>query len=150
MSPIPLPSSSDTWPGRDFPFATAEEKAALGAGRHFLILAGQANFGGTPAPGEKPQIALLVRFCTDDQLPIGSPFVFTRSSSPSRLKLVDLVNEALALGDVAGPCRIRLIEQDDPTRKAFWFIEAVPAAEPVPATVQADEPGDIDPDSIPW
>jgi hypothetical protein len=119
------------------------------AGRPFMILDAIADFGEADENGRR-QVALLVQFCTDSGTLLGESFVFTRNSSPSRLRLVELVHEALVLGDTAGPCAIRLIEQSDPSRKPFQHIgryepESRPARETVPVGV-----GYIDQEDIPW
>lgn len=152
---IPLPDPS-AWSGRDRPFSTAEQRSQLLAGAPFMILDAVADFGGTPPPGEKPQIGLLVQFCGPDERLLGESFVWTKAESPSRLRLVDLVTRAREQDDVVGPVRVVLIDQDDPSRKPFQHIapyrpdDPESSREPVRARASRAVEQEADPDAIPY
>jgi hypothetical protein len=155
MSPIPIPDASD-WSGRDVPFSSAEQKAALEAGTPFYIFDSQTEFAGPPPAGEKAQIAYLCQLLDAQQRLAGSPFVFTRHESPTRRKLAELAQRAAADDDVVGPCQIQLIPSTDPARKPFWFVagyrpdDSQPAREPVRARASRAAEQEADPDDVPF
>jgi hypothetical protein len=121
-----------------------------------MLLDAVADFGGAPAPGEKPQIGLLVHFCDDGERLLGESFVWTKAESPSRLRLVDLVARAREQEDALGPVQIVLIDQGDPSRKPFQHIapyrsdDSEPSREPVRARAPRAPAQEGDSDAIPF
>lgn len=116
-----------TWPGRDTGFSTKEQRQALKNGAPFAILAACSPFDEEDENG-KTSIAYLVQLLNPAGFgPEGTPFVWTLKTSPSRLKLVTLLEKTQ---DALGPCQVSLIEQADKSRQPFihirsWYGQAV-------------------------
>jgi hypothetical protein len=73
-------------------------------GQPFLVLDAQANLIA------ENQMAFLLQMVTTDQRPLGETFIWTKDESPSRLELVESVQEAKQSGESVGPCMVRLIQ----------------------------------------
>lgn len=147
--PIALIDPTD-WLGRERPFASADQKRALVSGHPFLLLDGREGLG------DEDDVGFLIQLCDEQLRAVGESFVRTWRPGPHRLRVLELVRTAVAEGDTAGPCQLRLIEASEPGRSAFQFIgpfrpaDESPSAAAAPPAPVLDPAGDIDPDDIPF
>lgn len=130
MQALPLDPRS-TWTGRDAKFSTKDQRNDLDTGRPFAILAGLCDFD-TNMDG-KPTTAFLVQPLRFEDLgPEGDPYVLTWTQSPSRVKLVQQLEDA---GESIGPVAVKFIPNDQPGRKPFRHV----------TSYQDKDPGDSEP-----
>ena len=135
MQALPADPRS-TWTGRDSKFSTKEQRLDLDTGRPFAILDGLADFD-TNMDG-KPTTAFLVQPLHPEDLgPDGDPYVVTWTQSPSRLKLIQKLEEA---GDAIGPVAVKMIPNDLPGRKPFRHVTSYQGATATPADDEDDQP----------
>ena len=120
-----------TWPGRDHPFSTKAQREDLDTGRPFAITAGLTDFDRNT--DGKPTTALLIQpLRPDDFGPEGEPFVITWTQTPSRIKMVQLLEDS---GQSIGPVAVKFIPSDQPGRKPFRYV----------TSYQDKDPGDSEP-----
>jgi hypothetical protein len=108
MIPLPIPGE---WPGAIKRYLSRSEKQELLAGRPFEILAAVMDHG--------PELdcAYLTKFLDQDDCA-----VWTRHASPSRIRLVRIVQEAASQGETVGPLACELIPSTKPDQKPFASV----------------------------
>jgi hypothetical protein len=110
MIPLPIPGE---WPGASKRYLSRSEKTELLAGRPFEILAAVQDHG------VELDCAYLLRFIDSPEI---DSAVWTRHASPSRVRLVRIVQEAVVLGETVGPLACELIPSTKPDQKPFASV----------------------------
>ena len=113
--PVSIPKGQ-SWSGANVRFSTPDEHDAMVGGATFNIM-DATTWRNEVGSGEHDTAAFLVVIEGFDE-----PFVWTRSLTASRQKLVDLARATANDNDYVGPCKVVAIPSKEKGKSPFLYV----------------------------